>query len=238
MDLSIITENIGIYLHGLQNTVVLVSISLFFGLLLAVPLAVLLNFGSAAVQWPIRAYIYFFRGTPLLVQMFLVYYGFGQFDLIKQSFLWPFFREAYFCALFAFTLNTGAYTAEILRGAIKATNHGEIEAALAAGMSKLLMIRRIILPSAFRRALPAYSNEIIFMLHGSALASVITIVDITGAARIVNSRFYSPYEAFLTAAVFYMSLTFIIVFFIKRLETHWFAHLQPQSKKPVIEAPP
>lgn len=238
MDLSLIIDNIGIYFIGLQNTVILVSISLVLGLLLAVPLGILLNYGSTTVQWLIRAYVYFFRGTPLLVQMFLIYYGFGQFDLIKESFVWPFFKEAYFCALFAFTLNTGAYTAEILRGAIKATNHGEIEAAMAAGMSKFLMIRRIILPSAFRRALPAYSNEIIFMLHGSALASVITIVDITGAARIINSRFYSPYEAFLTAAVFYMTLTFIIVFLVKKLETRWFAHLQPQSQTPIIEAPP
>ena len=237
MDFAIIIDNIGIYFTGLQNTVVLVSISLVLGLILAVPLAILLNYGNKAVQWSIRTYIYFFRGTPLLVQMFLVYYGFGQFDLIKDSFLWPFFKEAYFCALFAFTLNTGAYTAEILRGAIKATNHGEIEAAMAAGMSKFMMIRRIILPSAFRRALPAYSNEIIFMLHGSALASVITIVDITGAARIINSRFYSPYEAFLTAAVFYMTLTFIIVFLIKRLEVRWFAHLQPQSHTSTVEAP-
>lgn len=239
MDLSIILENSSIYIDGLKNTAILVSISLVIGLLLAVPLAVLRNSGSWLVQAPIRAFIYFFRGTPLLVQMFLVYYGFGQFELLRESFLWPAFREAYFCALFTFTLNTCAYTTEIIRGAIKATPHGEIEAAMAAGMSRLLMFRRIILPSAFRRALPAYSNEIIFMLHGSSLASVITIIDITGAARIINSRYYSPYEAFLTAALLYMSLTFIIVFFIKRLEIKWFAHLQPQSTTaPAIEAPP
>lgn len=235
MDLAIIFENIDIYFTGLKNTLVLVSISLVLGLMLAVPLAIFRNYGSPAVQMPIRAFVYFFRGTPLLVQMFLIYYGFGQFDLIKESFLWPFFKEAYFCALFAFTLNTGAYTAEILRGSIKATPHGEIEAAMAAGMSRLLMVRRIILPSAFRRALPAYSNEIIFMLHGSSLASVITIVDITGAARIINARFYSPYEAFLTAAVFYLAITFIIVFLVKKLEVRWFAHLQPQSTKQVNE---
>ncbi|MGI9535696.1 MAG: ABC transporter permease [Desulfocapsaceae bacterium] len=238
MDLAIIFENLPIYFTGLKNTLILVSISLVLGLLLAVPLAILRNYGNPLVQLPIRAFIYFFRGTPLLVQMFLVYYGFGQFDLIKESLLWPFFREAYFCALFAFTLNTGAYTTEILRGSIKATPHGEIEAAMAAGMSRFLMVRRIILPSAFRRALPAYSNEIIFMLHGSSLASVITIVDITGAARIINSRFYSPYEAFLTAAVFYMAITFLIVFLVKKLEVHWFAHLQPQSTEQVVEAPP
>ena len=238
MDLSIIIENLPIYLSGLKNTIILVSISLALGLLLAIPLAILRNYGNALVQLPIKAYVFFFRGTPLLVQMFLVYYGFGQFDIIKESLFWPLFREAYFCALFAFTLNTGAYTAEILRGAIKATPHGEIEAAMAAGMSRFLMVRRIILPSAFRRALPAYSNEIIFMLHGSSLASVITIVDITGAARIINARFYSPYEAFLTAAVFYMAITFLIVFLVKKLEVRWFAHLQPQSTQKAVETPP
>ena len=229
MDISIILENSGVYLEGLKNTIILVSISLVIGLFFAVPLAVLRNSKNQLVQAPVRAFIYFFRGTPLLVQMFIVYYGFGQFELIKSSFLWPAFKEAYFCALFAFTLNTCAYTTEIIRGAIKATPHGEIEAAMAAGMSRLLMFRRIILPSAFRRALPAYSNEVIFMLHGSSLASVITIIDITGAARIVNSRYYSPYEAFLTAAVLYLCLTFIIVFLVKRLENKWFAHLQPQD---------
>lgn len=238
MDLSIILESSGTYLEGLKNTIILVSISLAIGLVLSIPLAVLRNSGNWLVQAPIRAFIYFFRGTPLLVQMFLVYYGFGQFEMMKESFLWPAFREAYFCALFTFALNTCAYTTEIIRGAIKATPHGEIEAAMAAGMSRMLMFRRIILPSAFRRALPAYSNEIIFMLHGSSLASVITIIDITGAARIVNSRYYSPYEAFLTAALLYMSITFIIVFLIKRLEIRWFAHLQPQStSSPIIEAP-
>ena len=228
MDISIILENIGIYFEGLRTTLALVSVSLMLGLLIAIPLAVLRTSKNYLVQAPIRAYVYFFRGTPLLVQMFIIYYGFGQFEAIKASVVWPFFKEAWFCALFAFTLNTGAYTTEILRGAIEATPNGEVEAAKAAGMSRLLMLRRILLPSAFRRALPQYGNEIIFMLHGSSLASVITIVDITGAARIINSRFYSPYEAFLTAAVFYMSLTFITVFLLKKLEGRWFAHLRPQ----------
>lgn len=228
MDLAIILENLGIYFEGLRTTLILVSTSLLLGLLIAIPLAILRTGRQGLVQLPIRAYVYFFRGTPLLVQIFIIYYGFGQFEAIKASFVWLFFKEAWFCALFAFTLNTGAYTTEILRGAIEATPHGEVEAARAAGMSRLLMLRRILLPSAFRRALPQYGNEIIFMLHGSSLASVITIVDITGAARIINSRFYSPYEAFLTAAVFYMALTFTIVFLLKKLEGRWFAHLRPQ----------
>jgi arginine/ornithine transport system permease protein len=229
MDPTIILGNLDVYLAGLKTTVVLVSISLVLGLLIAIPLAVLRTSAPYWIQAPIRAYVYFFRGTPLLVQMFIVYYGLGQFEAVKASLLWPFFKEATFCALFAFTLNTGAYTTEIIRGAIAATPHGEVEAARAAGMSRALMLRRIVLPSAFRRALPTYSNEIIFMLHGSSLASVITIVDITGAARIINSRFYSPYEAFLTAAVFYMAITFLIVFLVKRLEGRWFAHLRPPA---------
>jgi arginine/ornithine transport system permease protein len=238
MDFSIILESLPTYLEGLKNTLILVSVSLAIGLLMAVPLAVLRTSKNIFIQAPIRAFVYFFRGTPLLVQMFIIYYGFGQFDIFKASIFWPLFREAYFCALFAFTLNTCAYTIEIFRGSIEATPHGEVEAAIAAGMSRLTMFRRIILPSAFRRALPAYSNEIIFMLHGSSLASVITIVDITGAARIINSKYYSPYEAFLTAAVLYLCITFILVFLIKKLEKQWFKHLAPQmEERAVIEAP-
>jgi len=231
MDFSIIFENMDIYLEGLKNTLLLVSSSLFIGLIFAIPLAVLLHTTkNILILYPIRVYIYFFRGTPLLVQMCLIYYGLGQFEPLKTSFLWIFFKEAYFCALFAFALNTCAYTTEIIRGAIENTPQGEIEAAKAVGMSTLLRFRRIILPSAFRRALPSYSNEIIFMLHGSSLASVITIVDITGAARIVNSRFYSPYEAFLTAAIFYMAITFLIIWLLKKLENRWFVHLRIGSK--------
>lgn len=226
MDFSIIFANLDIYFEGLKNTLILVSISLAIGLIFAIPLAVLRTSKNLFISGPIQVYVYCFRGTPLLVQMFIIYYGMGQFEPIKASFLWIFFKEAYFCALFAFALNSCAYTIEIIRGAIENTPHGEVEAAKAAGMSKLLRFRRIILPSAFRRALPSYSNEIIFMLHGSSLASVITIIDITGAARIVNSRFYSPYEAFLTAAVFYMAITFLIVWLIKKLEFKWFAHLR------------
>jgi arginine/ornithine transport system permease protein len=226
MEFSIIFDNIGVYFEGLKNTLILVSVSLAIGLVFAIPLAVLRTSKNRFISGPISAYVYFFRGTPLLVQMFLIYYGMGQFEIIKASFLWIFFKEAYFCALFAFTLNTCAYTTEIIRGAIENTPHGEIEAAKAAGMSLLLRIRRIILPSAFRRALPSYGNEIIFMLHGSSLASVITIIDITGAARIINSRFYSPYEAYLTAAAFYMTITFLIVWLVKKLEFKWFAHLR------------
>jgi arginine/ornithine transport system permease protein len=230
MDFTIIAQNINLYLHGLLTTVQLVVACLLLGLCLAIPLALLAGSRNWLLRGLVFCFSYFFRGTPLLVQMFLIYYGLGQFEAVQNSVFWPILREAHWCALIAFTLNTAAYTTEILRGAIATTSHGEIEAARACGMSKFLMIRRIVLPSAFRRALPAYGNEVIFMLHGSSLASVITIVDITGAARIVYSRYYNPYEAFLTAALFYMALTFLIVFVFKRVERRWFAHLRARPE--------
>ncbi len=229
MDFSIIADSFGLYIQGLKTTLQLVFISLAIGLSMAVPLAVFRTSKNRLISGPVRAYVYFFRGTPLLVQMFIIYYGLGQFEIVRTSFLWVFLKEAYVCALLAFTLNTAAYTTEIIRGGIAGTPIGEIEAAKSVGMSRGLMFRRIILPGAFRRALPAYSNEVIFMLHGSSLASVITIIDITGAARIVNSRYYSPYEAFLTAAVFYMAITFTLVWLFKKLEHRWYAHLRPQE---------
>jgi arginine/ornithine transport system permease protein len=230
MNFTLIAQNIDLYLQGLVTTLQLVITSLMLGLGMAIPLALMASSHNWLLRAPVFCFSYFFRGTPLLVQMFMIYYGLGQFQFIQDSVFWPVLREAYGCALIAFTLNTAAYTTEILRGAILATPFGEIEAAKACGMSTGLMIRRIILPSAFRRALPAYGNEVIFMLHGSSLASVITIMDITGAARVIYSRYYSPYEAFLTAALFYMALTFIIVFLFKRLERRWFAHLRPRGE--------
>jgi arginine/ornithine transport system permease protein len=227
-DYRVIVENIDVYISGLFLTLELLALSCVLGLLLAVPLAILRVSRNPFVRAPVWAYIYFFRGTPLLVQLFMIYYGLGQFEVIRESFAWPLLREAWFCALLAFTLNTAAYTAEILRGAIEATPRGEVEAAQAFGMSPHLRYRRVLLPSAFRRALPAYVNEVIFMLHGTALASVVTLVDITGAARIVNSRYFTPYEAFLTAAAFYLCLTFLIIWAFRRLEFRLFAHLRPR----------
>ncbi len=229
IDLEIVAANLPLYLRGLWTTVWLTFVSLVLGLLLAVPLGLARTSRNPLINGPVWAYTWFFRGTPLLVQLFMIYYGAGQFEAIRSSVLWPLLSQAWFCALLAFTLNTAAYTAEIVRGAVLATPAGEIEAARALGMSRALVLRRIVLPSAFRRALPAYGNEMVFMLHGSAVASVVTIVDLTGAARIVNSRYYSPYEAFLTAALFYMVLTFAIVGLVKLLERRWHAHLRPRA---------
>jgi arginine/ornithine transport system permease protein len=228
MDFGVVYQNLDLYLRGLWTTLWLVAASLALGLAIAVPLAIARTSRNPLLNGPVFAFTYFFRGTPLLVQLFMVYYGAGQSEALRASALWPLLSQAWFCALPAFTLNTAAYTTEIVRGAIEATPHGEVEAARACGMSPALTLRRIVLPSAFRRALPAYGNEVIFMLHGSAVASVVTVMDLTGAARQVYARYYAPYEAFLTAAAFYMALTFTIVWLFRLLERRWFAHLRPR----------
>jgi len=229
MDYNVIIENLPLYLSGLWVTIQLVVIALVAGFGIAVPLALMAVSKKTLLRYPAKAYIYFFRGTPLLVQMFLLYHGMGQFEAIRESVLWIVFKEAYWCAITAFALNTGAYTAEILRGAIEQTPFGEIEAANASGMSKSKLYRRIILPGSFRRALPAYGNEVIFMLHGSALAGVITINDLFGAAKRVNSRYFVPFESFITAGFFYLCCTFCIIWFFKWVEKHWYVHLRPRS---------
>ncbi|MDP7343549.1 MAG: ABC transporter permease subunit, partial [Alphaproteobacteria bacterium] len=170
-DFQLMIDSIPALLDGMAMTVQLISLSLALGICLAIPLA-LGRVSRFAVLWmPVYAFIFVFRGTPLLVQIFIVYYGLAQSEAVRESIFWPFFKEAYWCAIFTFTLNTSAYTAEILRGAIQAVPHGEIEAARALGMSRPTILRRITVPRAFRLALPAYGNEIILMLKGSALAS-------------------------------------------------------------------
>ena len=228
-DFSIIVQEWPTYLQGLGNTVWLVATSLCLGLLIAVPLGICRNSQNPLLRLPAWAYIYFFRGTPLLVQLFIIYYGAGQWSWLKESWAWNWFQEAWFCALLSFMLNTAAYTAEIIRGAIRTIPRGEIEAAQAFGMTLWQTMKGIILPSAMRRALPAYSNEVIFMLHASAVAGIITVVDLTGAARIINARYYSPFEAFLTAGLLYMMLSLCLVWLFRRLEQRWHVHLRPRT---------
>ena len=234
MDFSIIANEWELYLRGYWTTLQLVAMSLVIGLLLAFPCGILAASRNALVAFLPKAYFYCFRGTPLLVQTFILYYGMAQFDGVRESLLWPVLKEAYWCALIAFALNTGAYTGEILRGAIEQTPHGEIEAARACGMSRGLLYRRIILPSAARRALPAYGNEVIFMLHGSVVAGVITIIDLFGAARVVNSRYYAPFESYIAAGMLYLVTTFALVWIFRQWERRWHAHLRPRDSAAVV----
>ncbi len=229
MDFQVIIDNLPLYLQGLQTTIVLVVASLILGLALAIPIALLAASKRKWVAALPKAYIYFFRGTPLLVQMFMIYHGMGQFEAVRESFLWVIFQHAWACALVAFALNTAGYTGEILRGTIEQTPYGEIEAAKSVGMSNAQIYRRIILPSTFRRALPAYGNEVIFMLHGSSLAGLITIVDLFGAAKVVNARNFVPFESFIAAGIFYLAITFMIVWGFKKAEHYWHAYLRPRE---------
>ncbi len=228
-DFAVIWASLPLYLGGVLVTLKILLISLAFGLLLAIPLGLMRVSKQPWINFPAWLYTYVIRGTPMLVQLFLIYYGLAQFESVRASVLWPYLSNATFCACLAFALNTSAYSAEILAGSLKTIPPGEIEAAKAVGMSRFKLYRRILLPSALRRALPQYSNEVIMMLHTTSLASIVTLVDITGAARTVNSQYYLPFEAFITAGLFYLCLTFILVRLFKMAEHRWLAYLAPRK---------
>lgn len=228
-DYNVVWDNLPLYFAGLLTTLELLGIALAFGLLAALPLGLMRVSKKPWVNVLAWLYTYVIRGTPMLVQLYLIYYGLAQFDAVRESVLWPWLSSATFCACLAFAINTSAYTAEIIAGSLKATPAGEIEAARAMGISKAKMYRRILLPSALRRALPQYSNEVIMMLQTTSLASSVTLVDITGAARAVNSESFLPFEAFITAGVFYLCLTFILVRLFKLAERRWLGYLAPRK---------
>ena len=204
--------------QGATLTLELVAIAVIAGLLLAIPLGI----ARSSRLWYVRTlpycYIFFFRGTPLLVQLFLVYYGLAQFDAVRESFMWPYLRDPFWCATATMTLHTAAYIAEILRGAIQAIPPGEIEAARALGMSRPKALFYIILPRAARIGLPAYSNEVILMLKASALASTVTLLELTGMARTIIARTYLPVEIFFAAGMFYLLMAYVLVRGFKLLE--------------------
>ena len=229
MSFEAIVDNLPLYLSGAWTTLRLLAMSLLLGLVAAIPLGVLR--ASSRRRWwlPVACFTFVVRGTPLLVQLFLLYYGLAQFEAVRASVLWPLLSSAWFCAVAAFAINTCAYTTEIVAGAIRATPAGEVEAARSVGMPWGLMVRRILLPSALRRALPGYGNEVVLMLHATSLASIVTLLDLTGVARDVNSRFFLPFPAFVTAALFYLAITFVLVAMFRRAEARWTRHLQPRS---------
>ena len=236
LDFMLVWDHIDRFLWGAVLTLEITFLALLLGGMLSIPMAIARAQKHRWLNAPIWCFTYFFRGTPLLVQTYLIYYGLAQFDWVRESFLWdPILSNAWWCALIAFTLNTAGYTTEFLRGAIETTPHGEIEAAKAVGMSKSTTMRRIILPNAFRRALPAYSNEVIFMLHSSVVLSTITLQDLLGAGRWLNGLYYLAYEGFITAMIFYMILVFILSRGFKLWEKHWLVHLRQreESQEPV-----
>ncbi|MCY0111664.1 MULTISPECIES: ABC transporter permease [Pseudomonas] len=218
MEWEVIYKWLPKFFQGAVLTLELVGIAVILGLLLAIPLGI----ARSSKLWFVRAfpyaYIFFFRGTPLLVQLFLVYYGLAQFDAVRDSFMWPYLREPFWCAVATMTLHTAAYIAEILRGAIQAIPPGEIEAARALGMSKAKALFYIVLPRAARIGLPAYSNEVILMLKASSLASTVTLLELTGITRTIIARNYLHVDMFFTAGVIYLLMSFVLVQAFKQLE--------------------
>src|SRR5574343_54913 len=228
-DLAAVASMWPTYLQGAWVTLQLLLLACGAGLALAVPLAWCRAHPSRWVHGPVLAFTWSLRGTPLLVQLFLLYHGLAQFEAVRQGPWWPWLGSAWFCAVAAFSLNTSAYVTEILHGAAATVTRGEREAARALGLREWTLWRRIVLPLAARRALPAYGNEVVLMLHGTSLASVVTLTDLTGAAREANSRFYLPFEAFGFAALLYLLLTLVLVGAFRLAERRWLLPLAARA---------
>ena len=226
-------QHLALYGQGVLTTLGLLASSLAVGAGLALVFALLLTGPWAGLRWAVAAYTYCIRGTPLLIQVYLIYYGLGQLEWIQARWdtVWPWthFKQPFFCALLAFSLNTAGYTAEMLAGAIRDTPAGEIEAAQAYGMNRFQVLRHIVLPGALRRSLPAYSNEVVMMLHSTSLASAVpSMMDITGAASRIYSDYYLPFEAYLAAAALYLLASFCLIGLFKLAEGRYLAYLAPR----------
>ena len=218
MDLDLMISSFPKLLNATLVTLKLLSLSLIFGLILGLFFAILRLNKNIFLNKFSYFYSYVFRGTPLLVQIFIIYFGLGQIEFLRSAFLWVILKEPYWCAIIAFSLNTGAYTSEILRSAFQTINKGFIEAGDSLGISKKIIFYKIQIPIAIRQSLPAYGNEIILMLKGTSLASTVTLMDLTGVAKYIISTTFKPIEVFIVAGGIYLFMTFIIHNFIRYLE--------------------
>ena len=218
MDLELMINSFPKLLNATVVTLKLLSLSLLFGLFIGLLFAIMRMNNNFIINKFAYGYSYLFRGTPLLVQIFIIYFGFGQIEFIRSSFLWVVLKEPYWCAIIAFALNTGAYTSEILRSAFQTIKPGFIEAGKSLGAPNKLIFYKIQIPIAIRQSLPAYGNEIILMLKGTSLASTVTLMDLTGVAKYIISTTFKPIEVFIIAGSIYLFFTFIIHNVIKFLE--------------------
>ena len=214
----------GYNMTGLAMTLWLLVISCVIGFCVALPLAIARNSRNPFVWGPVWLYTFVFRGTPLYVQLLIIYTGFYGLDFVRDhAALGDFFKQGINCTILAFGLNTGAYTTEIFAGAIKDTNFGEVDAARSLGMSQFTMYRRIIIPAALRRALPVYSNEVILMLHATTLAFTATVPDILKVAKDAYAATYNPFASFSIAAIIYLCISFVLIFAFRKAEQHFLA---------------
>ena len=218
MDLDLMITSFPKLLNATLITLKLLSVSLVLGLFLGLFFAILRLNKNLLINKFAYGYSYIFRGTPLLVQIFIIYFGLGQIESLRSSFLWVVLKEPYWCAIIAFALNTGAYTSEILRSAFQTIKPGFIEAGKSLGIQSKIIFYKIQVPIAIRQSLPAYGNEIILMLKGTSLASTVTLMDLTGVAKYIISTTFKPVEVFIVAGGIYLFITFIIHNIIKYLE--------------------
>ncbi|WP_226052730.1 ABC transporter permease [Dickeya chrysanthemi] len=220
----------GYRLTGLAMTLWLLIVSVTFGGLMAIPLAIARVSPRRRYRLPVWAFTYVFRGTPLYVQLLVFYSGVYSLEIVRGTdLLNAFFRSGLNCAVLALALNTCAYTTEIFAGAIRSVPHGEIEAARAYGFSRFKQYRSIILPGALRIALPAYSNEVILMLHSTSLAFTVTVPDLLKVARDINAATYKPFYAFGIAGVMYLAISFVLISLFRKAERRWLRHLHTRS---------
>ena len=224
MDFAFLGQTMVTLLAALPMTLALFSLSVFIGGILAILIVWMRVGGNPVLRSFAKGYIFVFRGSPLLIQMFLIFYGLAQFGFIRYGPLWPLLREPFVCAVLSLALCTGGYTAEIFRGGIRAVSPREIEAARSIGMSGFLLVRRVLAPIAFRHALPAYSTEIVLMMKSTALASLVTVWEVTGVAQRLISHTYRTMEVFLCAAAIYLIMNFIILQALGLLEHHLSRH--------------
>ena len=218
MDLELMINSFPKLLNAALITLKLLSVSLIIGLFIGLFFAILRLNKNIFINRLAYGYSYVFRGTPLLVQIFIIYFGLGQIEYLRSTVLWVILKEPYWCAIIAFALNTGAYTSEILRSAFQTIKPGIIEAGKSLGISNKVIFYKIQIPIAIRQSLPAYGNEIILMMKGTSLASTVTIMDLTGVAKYIISTTFKPIEVFIVAGGIYLFMTFIIHNVIKFLE--------------------
>tara|TARA_Y100001970_G_scaffold286113_1_gene407465 strand:- start:385 stop:1059 length:675 start_codon:yes stop_codon:yes gene_type:complete len=218
MDFELMINSLPKLLSAALVTLKLLSASLIFGLFIGLLFAILRLNKNVFISQFAYGYSYIFRGTPLLVQIFIIYFGLAQIEYLRTSFLWIILKEPYWCAIIAFTLNTGAYTSEILRSAFQTIKPGIIEAGKSLGITNKIIFYKIQIPIAIRQSLPAYGNEIILMMKGTSLASTVTLMDLTGVAKYIISTTFKPIEVFIVAGGIYLFMTFIIHNVIKYLE--------------------
>jgi His/Glu/Gln/Arg/opine family amino acid ABC transporter permease subunit len=203
---------------GALLTLQLTALIILLGTCVALPVALAKNSRWAVARIGAHAYIAFFRGTPSLVQVFLLYYGAGQFQLIKDSFLWAVLREPFWCVVIALGLNSASYTGKTLATALAAVPKGVRDAAFSLGFSRATAFLTIDLPLAVRTALPAFGNEIILTCKATSLASTVTLMELTGSARLLSSQTYAPYEVFASAGIVYLAINYSLMLLMRRLE--------------------